>query len=66
VQAGEVLYLPSMWFHYVQQTPDDSGRVIAINYWYDMRFNDVKYAYYKHIEEMAVSLGCNERGPSDE
>ncbi|KAH9321141.1 hypothetical protein KI387_015780, partial [Taxus chinensis] len=32
VQAGEILYLPSLWFHHVRQTPDIEGRTIAINY----------------------------------
>jgi len=47
----------------VQQTPDESGRVIAVNYWYDMRFDDVKYAYFKHVADMATRLGCCEPGP---
>jgi len=63
VKKGELLYLPSCWFHYVQQTPDESGRVIAVNYWYDMRFDDVKYAYFKHVADMATRLGCCEPGP---
>ncbi|XP_043696092.1 bifunctional peptidase and (3S)-lysyl hydroxylase Jmjd7 isoform X2 [Telopea speciosissima] len=32
VKPGEVLYLPSMWFHHVRQSPDDRGLAIAINY----------------------------------
>ncbi|CAL1700608.1 unnamed protein product [Somion occarium] len=32
VNAGESLYLPAGWWHYVQQ----SGVTIAVNYWYDM------------------------------
>ncbi|KAL8151459.1 hypothetical protein V2J09_021267 [Rumex salicifolius] len=51
VKAGEMLYLPSMWFHYVKQTPDSSGRTIAINYWYDMQF-DIKYAYFNFLQSI--------------
>ncbi len=32
VQAGESLYLPAGWWHYVRQ----SELTIAVNYWYDM------------------------------
>ncbi|KAI0732763.1 Clavaminate synthase-like protein [Irpex lacteus] len=32
VQAGESLYLPAGWWHYVRQ----SEMTIAVNYWYDM------------------------------
>ncbi|XP_020093613.1 jmjC domain-containing protein 7 isoform X2 [Ananas comosus] len=32
VKAGEILYLPSMWFHHVRQTPDSNGQTIAVNY----------------------------------
>ncbi|XP_031503460.1 uncharacterized protein LOC116266396 [Nymphaea colorata] len=51
VKAGEVLYLPSMWFHHVRQTPDSEGRTIAINYWYDMQF-DIKYAYFNFLQSI--------------
>lgn len=51
VHAGQVLYLPSMWYHMVQQQDDASGRVIAVNYWYDMQF-DCKYAFSQLIEEL--------------
>ena len=32
VKAGESLYLPAGWWHYVRQ----SELTIAVNYWYDM------------------------------
>ncbi|KAL9247017.1 hypothetical protein vseg_020489 [Gypsophila vaccaria] len=47
VKAGEILYLPSMWFHYVKQ----SSRTIAVNYWYDMQF-DIKYAYFNFLQSL--------------
>jgi len=65
VHQGEVLYLPGMWYHYVQQTPDESGRVIAVNYWHDMRFDSPLYAYFKHVESVSVALGYNEPGPEE-
>ncbi|XVF47202.1 hypothetical protein PTKIN_Ptkin03bG0090100 [Pterospermum kingtungense] len=38
VKAGEVLYLPSMWFHHVRQSPGDGGCTIAVNYCKDKVF----------------------------
>nr|XP_043609563.1 bifunctional peptidase and (3S)-lysyl hydroxylase JMJD7 isoform X2 [Erigeron canadensis] len=37
VKAGEILYLPSMWFHHVRQTPDNRGLTIAVNYYTSTR-----------------------------
>ncbi|KAL4592914.1 hypothetical protein LXL04_005921 [Taraxacum kok-saghyz] len=51
VKAGEILYLPSMWFHHVRQSPDNRGLTIAVNYWYDMRF-DIKYAYFNFLQSL--------------
>ena len=45
VHAGEMLYLPSLWFHHVQQ----SHGCIAVNFWYDMEY-DMKYNYFKFLE----------------
>lgn len=59
VAAGDVLYLPAMWHHYVRQTPTPSRTadwVVAVNYWHDMRF-DVKYAYFGFVERLVGSLG---------
>ncbi|KAK9810599.1 hypothetical protein WJX73_003443 [Symbiochloris irregularis] len=52
VHAGEVLYLPSLWYHMVQQQDDDAGRVIAVNWWYDMQY-DCKYAYAQLIDSLS-------------
>lgn len=51
VKPGQILYLPSMWFHHVRQSPDAGGRTIAINYWYDMQF-DIKYAYFNFLQSV--------------
>ncbi|KAL4434322.1 hypothetical protein ABPG75_000763 [Micractinium tetrahymenae] len=62
VKAGEALYLPAKWWHQVEQEPDASGRAIAVNYWYDMKF-DVKQAYLQAVERLAELLGLNEAPP---
>ncbi|XP_066588452.1 bifunctional peptidase and (3S)-lysyl hydroxylase JMJD7 isoform X2 [Prorops nasuta] len=47
LRKGDILYLPSLWFHHVRQ----SHSCIAVNYWYDMEF-DIKYAYFKALETL--------------
>jgi hypothetical protein len=34
VQEGDVLYLPSRWWHEVESTPDKEGKAVAVNFWY--------------------------------
>ncbi|WJX55998.1 hypothetical protein P8452_41702 [Trifolium repens] len=51
VKAGEILYLPSMWFHHVRQSGEDGELTIAVNYWYDMQF-DIKYAYFNFLQSI--------------
>ncbi|XP_051253973.1 bifunctional peptidase and (3S)-lysyl hydroxylase JMJD7 isoform X1 [Dicentrarchus labrax] len=48
LKAGEMLYLPSLWFHHVQQ----SHGCIAVNFWYDMEY-DIKYNYYQLLEALS-------------
>ncbi|XP_011704970.1 PREDICTED: jmjC domain-containing protein 7, partial [Wasmannia auropunctata] len=47
LRAGDILYLPSLWFHHVTQ----SHACMSVNYWYDMEF-DIKYAYFKALETL--------------
>ncbi len=54
VATGEVLYLPALWFHQVQQS---RGPVVAVNYWHDMRFEQ-PYALFGLVERLC--------GPADE
>ncbi|XP_014668771.1 PREDICTED: jmjC domain-containing protein 7-like isoform X2 [Priapulus caudatus] len=51
VNAGEMLYLPSLWFHHVMQ----SHGCIAVNYWYDMDY-DMKYCYYELLNSLTQTL----------
>ena len=41
IQAGEVLYLPSLWFHQVSQFNGKmGGYTTAVNFWFDMEFGN--------------------------
>ena len=35
VRAGELLYLPALWWHAVSQRGGAGGSTIAVNLWYD-------------------------------
>jgi len=47
LRAGDILYLPSFWFHHLTQ----SQGCIAVNYWYDMQF-DIKYNYFNLLQNL--------------
>lgn len=49
LHKGDILYLPSLWFHHVRQ----SHKCIAVNYWFDMDF-DIKYCYFKMLEQLCI------------
>jgi peptidyl-lysine (3S)-dioxygenase / protease len=56
VNAGDVFYLPAMWYHYVRQNELDDEAVIAVNCWVDMRF-DASYAYFDALKKICESVG---------
>jgi jumonji domain-containing protein 7 len=61
VNAGEALYLPSLWLHHVRQ----SHGAVALNFWYDMEF-DLKYVYYKFVEGLCQRIKSeNEEGSGE-
>lgn len=60
VQAGEVLYLPAMWYHQVSQTCP----TIAVNYWYDQRF-DFRYVF-ANLSRQLKSLPFPDHAESQE
>lgn len=52
VKPGEMLYLPSINYHQVAQQKNEDESTIAINYWFDMKY-DMKFNYFKLIESLA-------------
>jgi hypothetical protein len=52
VHAGDCFYLPSMWFHQVEQTSSNLNGMratLAVNYWFDMDYSDGRYAFMDAI-----------------
>jgi jumonji domain-containing protein 7 len=43
VKAGQSLYLPAGWWHYVRQTNDATGKCVALNWWYDMEMSGANW-----------------------
>jgi jumonji domain-containing protein 7 len=46
VQQGDILYLPSLWFHQVTQTCETVG----VNWWFDMHFDSPLWCYFQLME----------------
>eukprot|EP01133_Synstelium_polycarpum_P015875 gene15875-18867_t len=54
VEAGEILYLPSLYYHRVAQQGDSQGKTIAINYWFDMKYG-LNYVYYQFLSQFKAA-----------
>lgn len=54
VKAGDILYLPALWFHRVEQ---EGPVTIAINYWYDMNFGGPLWAYFHFLQQLKPLQG---------
>ena len=66
IHEGEMLYLPSGWYHHVSQECGhwEDGSVapcIAINYWYDMDYEGEKYAMRQMVSRLVeIANGGND------
>ncbi|KAK6528500.1 hypothetical protein TWF281_009741 [Arthrobotrys megalospora] len=55
VKAGEMLYLPALWYHQVAQKVDEKeGVCVAVNYWYDMDFSGPFVSMVNYVRDMAA------------
>lgn len=60
--AGDMLYLPAMWYHRVSQTtgpsPDGKGvpLAIAVNWWTPMRYDGAAYALSTFVRRATLGL----------
>ena len=53
LEPGDMLYLPSLWFHQVEQSVDKNGEMIAVNFWYDMEYGPL-YNYFNFLENLCL------------
>ena len=52
---GDVLYLPSLWYHQVNQKEEqleEFSAAIAINYWYDMDFDNGRFSWFNFLKNI--------------
>eukprot|EP01006_Ploeotia_vitrea_P028917 TRINITY_DN61554_c0_g1_i2.p1 TRINITY_DN61554_c0_g1~~TRINITY_DN61554_c0_g1_i2.p1 ORF type:complete len:318 (-),score=34.99 TRINITY_DN61554_c0_g1_i2:39-992(-) len=61
VKRGELLYLPSLWYHQVGQCGEEDGVggqhkpvTVAVNYWFDMQFGPM-YHYYNLVRALSTA-----------
>lgn len=54
VRAGEVIYIPAMWYHQVSQTEI----TIAVNFWYEQRF-DFRYRTFQYKFDFLLFVFVN-------
>ncbi|MCJ1241113.1 hypothetical protein MMC14_009117 [Varicellaria rhodocarpa] len=55
LEPGDMLYLPTQWYHKVTQICGEEGICCAVNYWYDMDFDGIFYSATSLIRNMALS-----------
>ncbi|KAL7531141.1 hypothetical protein ACHAWF_003643 [Thalassiosira exigua] len=48
LSEGEMLYIPSLWYHRVTQTCETVG----VNYWYDMKFDSPQWVYFNFLQNL--------------
>ncbi|KAK6535598.1 hypothetical protein TWF694_002053 [Orbilia ellipsospora] len=57
VKAGEILYLPALWYHKVEQRVDEKEKVcVAVNYWYDMDYSGPFVSSVNYVRDMTALL----------
>ena len=62
VSRGDTLYLPSCWYHSVEQEPSEQGgMVMAVNSWFDMQF-DTRWPYFQLVESLGKELVAQDQG----
>lgn len=56
LKPGEMLYLPSLYYHQVGQKELSEGYILAVNFWFDMQF-DIRYNYFSFLDGLARATG---------
>ncbi|CAD6563911.1 MAG: hypothetical protein TREMPRED_002371 [Tremellales sp. Tagirdzhanova-0007] len=66
VHEGETLFLPSGWWHRVEQCEGKGAFAAAINYWYPAEIHPERYAYERLARRVARAAGHNGVIPVDD
>ncbi|WPG99538.1 Clavaminate synthase-like protein [Acrodontium crateriforme] len=64
LHAGDMLYLPAMWYHQVRQSCGDEGFCCAVNYWYDMEFAGAFWATNGFVRDVVREQAMRVRYPA--
>ena len=51
VNEGQMVYIPSLWYHRVTQT----CVTVGVNYWYDMKFDSLNWCYFNFLQNLKRS-----------
>ncbi|GAA5940842.1 hypothetical protein JCM1841_003443 [Sporobolomyces salmonicolor] len=80
LEAGDVLYLPALWYHHVTQVPGWGPRragavegegegvkaAIAVNWWTDMKYEGVGYSMARLVRRLVLGLDGREGEEEEE
>lgn len=56
LNPGDMLYLPAMWYHKVQQSCSEEGICVAVNYWYDMEYGGNFWSGTGFVRDVGLAL----------
>ncbi|MES1907072.1 MAG: hypothetical protein MHM6MM_000259 [Cercozoa sp. M6MM] len=60
LSPGDMLYLPAMWYHRVEQSSGDEGATVAVNWWHDMDFLTPNYVSHRFLEHLVPCIDTND------
>jgi len=65
LEEGDMLYLPTLWYHKVSQSCNDEGICCAVNYWYDLDFSGGFWSTANFVRSVGL-LSMRRQGTDDE